>query len=198
VFVIVADQVDSSHRPDLVDETLEGLEHRYGVTLVRSFERTAGDEIQGLTDDAETALAIVLELTREGSWSVGLGLGSVREPVPDSVRAASGKAFVAARAAINAAKRAPHRVAIRGTAATAVDPAPLLDLLLQIRSRRSIEGWQVYDLLRSGLVQAEVASRIAVTTPVVSQRVWAAGIRLEEAALPSLAEVLGAAEESAG
>lgn len=198
MFVIVADQVDSSHRPDLVDETLEGLEHRYGVTLLRSFERTAGDEIQGLTDDAETALAIVLELTREGSWSVGLGLGAVRDPLPASVRAATGRAFVAARSAIGAAKRAPHRVAIRGTAATAVDPAPLLDLLLQIRSQRSIEGWQVYDLLRSGLVQSEAAHRLGVTTPVVSQRVWAAGIRLEDAALPSLAELMLAADESAG
>ena len=45
-------------------------------------DRTAGDEIQAATEDARTALAIVLHLTRDGNWSVGLGIGDVRTPCP--------------------------------------------------------------------------------------------------------------------
>ena len=34
MFVITADQVNSTGRPDLVDVTMEGLNHRYGRRLL--------------------------------------------------------------------------------------------------------------------------------------------------------------------
>jgi hypothetical protein len=197
MFVITADQIDSRHHPDLVPDTIAGLNRRHEASLLLPFERTAGDEIQGLTDKPATALAIVLELTRTSEWSVGCGVGTVREPLPDSVRAASGRAFIRAREAVGGAKKAAYRFTLardisrerRGGPAL-IDPAPILELLLAIRSRRTLESWQLYDLLAAGLTQAEAAQRLDIPVSALSGRVRSAGIRTEFAALPQLERLL--------
>lgn len=194
MFVITADQVDSRHRPDLVDITLEGLNLRYRAALTLPFEQSAGDEIQGLTADASATLEIIFELTRASQWSVGCGIGPVDEPLPKTVRAARGPAFVAARQAVTRAKQAAHRFALRTSTTTTPDPGPLVTLALALRARRTIEGWEVYDLLRAGLTQREIAQRLSVSPQAVSQRIWAANIRTELDARADLAAVLTQAD----
>lgn len=197
MFVITADQVDSRHRPDLVDVTLEGLNYRYGSALTLAFEQNSGDEIQGLTDDAEAVLDVVFELTRASQWSVGCGIGAVDEPMPTTVRAARGPAFVAARTAVTRAKQSPHRFALRSSGGAAPDPGPLMTLAIALRARRTLEGWEVYDLLRSGLTQREIAQRLGVSPQAVSQRIWAANIRTELDARSDLEAVLAQADDAA-
>lgn len=197
MFVITADQVDSRHRPDLVDVTLEGLNLRYGSALTLPFEQNSGDEIQGLTADAGAALDIVFELTRASQWSVGCGIGPIDEPVPKTVRAARGPAFVAARQAVTRAKQSAHRFALRSSGPSAADPGPLVTLAIALRARRTLEGWEVYDLLRSGLTQREIAQRLGVSPQAVSQRIWAANIRTELDARADLEAVLALANEAA-
>jgi hypothetical protein len=200
MFVITADQIDSRHQPDVVEIALEGLNHRYRSELALEFERAAGDEIQGLTGDSATALAVILELTRTNQWSVGCGIGTVRQPLPDSVRAATGRAFIRAREAVDSAKKSPYRFAIARDISRSrrgqptLDPAPLLELLLVMRSRRTLEGWQLYDLLNANLTQAEAAQRLDIPASAVSARVRSAGIRTEFAALPQLARLLAEAD----
>jgi FixJ family two-component response regulator len=138
----------------------------------------------------------VLELTRQDEWSVGLGVGGVDEPLPGTTREATGDAFVAARDAVERAKRAPHRFALTAASSAAALDGPdveaLTDLLLELRSRRSPEGWAVVDRLGPGTTQAAVAEELGITAQAVSLRAKAAGIRLEARAVPALVRVLEA------
>jgi hypothetical protein len=190
--------VNSTNRPDLVDVTMEGLNHRYGARLLLEFDRNSGDEIQALTADARAALEIVLELTRSSEWSVGCGVGSVRDPLPGNVRAATGKAFLAARGAVNAAKKRPLRFQIetRGTA-DHIDPGPFVDLLLTLRARRTVEGWQLYDLVQAGLTQREAADRLGVTPQAISLRAQSAQLRIEDDTIAPLVQALEALDRAA-
>jgi len=189
MFVITVDQVDSSHTRDAVADALASLDDR---PTVLPAERTAGDEFQTLISDAAAALATILDLTRAGRWSVGCGVGSVRTPLPASIREAAGPAFNAARAAVDRAKKRPSRFAIEAT--EAVDAATrleaLIDLLLATRSRRSPEGWQLFDLLESGLTQAAAAARLGISPQAASLRAQAADLRVEGAVTAALVTLL--------
>lgn len=145
MFVVTADQVGSRSRPDIVAPALAALNERHGELLALPADRNAGDELQALTADAATVLDIVLTLTRGDVWSVGLGIGDVRSPLPDATREASGDAFVAARAAVTRAKRTPLRFAAEAVATpeAAADVEALVALLLTLRTARSEAGWEL-------------------------------------------------------
>lgn len=190
MFVITADQVDSRTTRDRVADALARLARRDDLAL--SPERTAGDELQVLTEHPSAALEIALDLTREGSWSVGCGVGPVQHPLGPSVRAATGGAFVAAREAVGRAKSSPTRFAVRDVAGEWPHAQALIDLLLIVRERRTDEGWEIVDLLRDGSTQADAAERLGITPQAASQRARAAEWRAERAAVPALVEVLAA------
>ncbi len=160
-------------------------------------ERTAGDELQVAHPDAGAVLGIVLHLTRLGTWSVGVGAGDVDTPLPVSVRAGRGAAFIHARDAVERAKKAATRVAVTGNDLAATDAEALLRLLVELRDRRSAEGWEVHDLLADGLSQRDAARRLRITEGAVSLRAKAAGLRIEEAAVPALERVLERADRDA-
>lgn len=196
MFVITADQVDSRRRADIVAPTLEKIHDRYGERLALPPDRNAGDELQVLTADPATALDLVLDLTRDGSWSVGLGLGDVRLPLPDNTREATGDAFIAARAAVTRAKRTPTRFAVEAVAAEepAADAEALLTLLLTLREGRTAAGWELYDLVSSGLTQADAGARLGITPQSASDRARAGALRAELAAIPALTRLLARAD----
>ncbi len=190
MFVITADQVDSRSTRDLVGEVVADLNKRLKKRLTLAADRTAGDELQLLVDSAETALDVVLQLTRSGRWSVGCGVGAVAEPLPRNIREATGEAFVTARAAVDRAKRRQTRFALEGTHDSAPDAEALIDLLLVLRSRRSDEGWEIVDLVASGMTQAAAAKRLGITPQAASKRALAAELRAEQAAIPALTRML--------
>ena len=189
MFVVTADQRASRTSSDLVPEALTEISRVADGALLLDPERTAGDEIQTAVRDAGASLAIILMLTRTQVWSVGLGVGTIEEPALPSVRAARGSALVRARDAVERAKRAPGRVAITGGEGAA-DAEALLRLLIDLRDRRTDEGWEVHDLLETGLTQREVAARLGISDAAVSLRAKVAGLRVEEAAAPALRRVL--------
>lgn len=196
MFVVTADQVGSRRRADIVAPTLDALETRFADRLALPPDRNAGDELQALTADAATALDLVLTLTREGAWSVGLGIGRVRLPLPGNTREATGDAFVAARTAVTRAKRAPARFAASAEVAPepAADVEALVTLLLTLREGRTTAGWELYDLVVAGLTQAEAGARLGITPQSASDRARAAGLRVELAALPALTRLLARAD----
>ena len=196
MFVVTADQVDSRSRPDIVAPALAELNDRHGERLALPADRNAGDELQALTADPATALDIVTALARGHAWSVGLGIGDVRTPLPDATREASGDAFVAARAAVTRAKRTPLRFAAEAVAAPepADDVGALVGLLLTLRAGRSEAGWELYDLVAAGLTQAEAGARLGITPQSASDRARAAGLRADLAAQPALVRLLGTAD----
>lgn len=193
MFVLTADQVDSRHDTDRVADALAWLSAAHGDRLALPPDRNAGDELQIITAHAATALDAALSLTRSGHWSVGLGVGAVRTPLPPSVREASGPAFISARAAVEAAKKAPHRFWLDAEGQGLLDGTQvraLVELVLTVRARRSEEGWAVVDLLRDGHNQASAAARLGITPQAVSLRLSAAQWRVEEAAHPALVLLL--------
>jgi len=216
MFVVTADQKDSRSDVDRAESVLHDLNRRFGPVTELPVDRTAGDEVQALLAGASDALAMVLDLTRREHWSVGLGIGGVRTPLPEDTRAATGDAFIAARDAVVAAKRSPTRFAlavegmpepapeIMGTASPAgaapdtravADVTPdeveaLITLLLFTRDRRTEQGWEVVDRMASGGTQRDVAAALGITPQAVSTRLRTAGWRTEQAALPGLAKLL--------
>ncbi|WP_214466019.1 DNA-binding protein [Microbacterium flavescens] len=189
MFVVTADQRDSQRTADLVPAGLHAINAAAGPSLALAPERTAGDEIQTAIGDASGALEIVLQLTRLGTWSVGIGVGRVEEPLPANVRAARGPAFVRARDAVERAKRTSTRMALTAGDEGA-DAEALLRLLIELRDRRTDEGWEIHDLLAEGLTQRDAAGRLGITEGAVSLRARNAGLRTEEAAVPALQRLL--------
>jgi hypothetical protein len=191
MFVITADQIDSRHLEDLAGPTVDLLNEHYGDQLALPVDRNAGDEIQALVSDAGVALAIIVDLTRTAEWSVGCGIGRVRTPLPENTREASGPSFVAARAAVERAKKAHLRFALAGESRDdAAAAEALIELLLEIRSRRTPEGWELFDLLARGMTQTAAAAALGISPQAASQRARVAGIRTELAAIPALTAVL--------
>jgi len=200
MFVITADQVDSRHSADLVSPAVAHLDDVFRTGLALPVDRNAGDELQALVVDSATAVAMVLELTRTGDWSVGLGAGAVERPLASSTRETRGPAFIAARAAVDSAKKSPLRFAFRdGTPSTqtdATDFEALVLLLLSVRDRRTEQGWQVYDLLAQGRTQKEAADILGITPQAVSDRMSAAQVRIDLEAQAPLGRLLSRLTES--
>lgn len=194
MLVITADQVDSRHRLDVVDKTQRAIQERFGERLALDVDRNAGDEVQTVTADAEAALGIALMLQRTGEWSIGVGSGDVREPLPRAARAASGPAFFAAREAVESAKKRASRFALRSGAeretSRASDVEAMVDLLIALRVRRSAAGWELYDILQDGLTQRDAAKRLGISEPAVSSRARAAGIHPETSAVPAITRLM--------
>lgn len=194
MLVLTVDQVDSRHDEDRVAAVLERADDLAARGALLGPDRTAGDEFQLVYRDPRAALEAALELHRTGWWTIGIGTGRVRTPLPSTAREATGSAFSSARTAVEQAKRTPHRLVVTAEddPEQAEDVTALLQLLLEVRARRSPEGWAVADLLAEGLSQAEAAQQQGVTPQAVSLRVKAAGIRIDQAALPALERRLDA------
>lgn len=181
-WVILADQVSSRVSTDHVPAALARLEYTLGGRLTLPFERTAGDEIQGLCGDPATAVDAVCELTRLGGWRIGIGAGEVETPLPSSTREARGEAYLAAREAIDAARSSPTQLALVAHAGTvggndyggreqcAEDAETALWLLRGVLQQRSREGWELVDLLDRGLTGVEAATKLGISPSAVSQR----------------------------
>ena len=182
--VLTADQRGSTGGPDRVPEALETLD---GVTAERRFERTAGDEVQGVITSAEAVGAAVQALLRARGWSIGLGVGEVEEPLPDSTRAGRGPAFLHAREAVTSAKSAPWALRVVGDDPGVRALETVLWLWAAVLGRRTKGGWEVAALAldgdggavsaseaearRQALVPLERAARSALTA-ACSPEVW--------------------------
>ncbi|MGV8876193.1 MAG: DNA-binding protein [Rhodoglobus sp.] len=197
MFVITADQRNSRRTPDAVAETLNLLNTQHAGDLALPAERTAGDEVQMLVHSAHAVLTIALKLSRTQQWSIGIGIGAVPQPYGTTVRATSGDAFIAARNAIDRAKKSQAKCAIESEPfnALAANCDPLLELLILLRNRRTPNGWQLYDLLGSGITQAQAAEKLGISPQSASQRALVAGLRTEENSVAALANILSNAEK---
>ncbi|EYR64437.1 hypothetical protein N866_10880 [Actinotalea ferrariae CF5-4] len=202
MFVITADQQGSRRVGDRVDDLLARLaawqEGRAGV--VRGFERTVGDEVQCVLEDADAAVDVALLLLRWGGWSVGIGAGPVDQPLPEHARAGSGPAFVLARSAVEKAKTRgrPVPLAVDGTVPHEADDAEaVLTLLGVLRERRTTSGWEAVDALTAAgatATQERVAEDLGITQQAVSQRLRTALWAEEQAARPAAARLLRRAQ----
>jgi hypothetical protein len=192
MFVITADQIDSRNDHDRARAMIALLVEQSPESFSLPPDQTAGDEIQMLVSAEPPALDVILALHRSGHWSVGLGVGAVRTPLPASTRQATGGAFIAARDAVLRAKKTEAHFALEVGQTDAAAPGieALLTMLLLLRQRRTIQGWQAGDLFERGLAQTEIATTLGISTGAVSQRLKAAQYRVERAARPALVRLL--------
>jgi hypothetical protein len=173
VVVLTVDQNASRHGPDQVPAALDALAR---VPTRLEFDRTAGDEFQGVLDDPAALVAALEVLLRSGEWNIGIGIGEVETPLPDLARAGRGPAYVAAREAVTAAKSSPWRVRAAGRTGAVRALESAVWLWAALLARRTPRGWEVADLVDQGLTYDEAAARIGISQSAVSQRAAAAGI----------------------
>lgn len=188
-YVLTVDQRASRRSPDRVPEVLRRLNG--AVPTLLGFERTAGDEFQGLLAEPDDVVEVVLHLVRTGNWSIGVGAGPVQTPLPQSTRAGAGPAFLSARRAVDAAKQRPTRLAVRGVApADAADAQAVLAALAVIVERRSDQAWEAIALVGAGRTQAEAATELGISRQAVGQRLAAGLWDLERDLRPTAARCL--------
>jgi hypothetical protein len=188
-FVLTVDQRASRRGPDRVPEVLRMLNAT--VSTLLPFERTAGDEFQGVLAGADEVVDVVLRLVRLGDWSIGVGAGPVQTPLPASTRAGAGPAFLCARRAVEAAKQRPARLAVRGAVPVeAGDAQAVLTALAVLVDRRSDQAWEAIALVEGGRTQAEAATELGISRQAVGQRLAAALWELERELRPTAARTL--------
>lgn len=191
-YVLTVDQKASRRNTDRVGGALRELNDTVPTLLV--FERTAGDEFQGVLSEAEEVVDVVLRLVRAGDWSIGVGAGPVQTPLPATTRAGAGPAFLCARRAVDAAKQRPVRLAVRGAApADAGDAQAVLSALAVVVDRRSEQAWEAIGLVSSGRTQAEAATALGISRQAVGQRLAAGLWDLERELRPTAARLLARA-----
>ena len=174
VAVLTVDQRGSRTSDDRIPATLAALAD---AALLRPFERTAGDEFQGVLADPAGLAPIVEALLREDAWNVGIGVGAVEEPLPPHANAGRGAAYLHARDAVTSAKNSPWHLRVAGDATPAVRALETtLWRWAAVLARRTARGWQVADLVDEGLSYDEAGQRIGISQSAVSQRAQAAGI----------------------
>ncbi|NHC22638.1 transposase [Nocardioides sp. IC4_145] len=176
VAVLTIDQQRSRAGVDRVPELLAAVEALDDAPLLRPFERTAGDELQGVVDRPATLAALAGALLRQDGWYVGIGLGPVEQPLPPSARAGRGPAYLCAREAVTAAKNSPWGLRVVGDHPDARSLETTLWLWAAVLARRTQRGWEVADLVAEGLTYEQVGRRLGISQSAVSQRAQAAGI----------------------
>ncbi len=188
-YVLTVDQKGSRRTSDRVGDVLRQLND--AVPTLLAFERTAGDEFQGVLDDPDEVVDVVLRLVRAGGWSIGVGAGPVQTPLPPSTRAGAGPAYLSARRAVDAAKQRASRLAVRGAVAPdAGDAQAVLSALAVLVDRRSEQAWEAIALVGEGRTQAEAATTLGISRQAVGQRLAAGLWDLERELRPTAARLL--------
>jgi hypothetical protein len=188
--VLTVDQRSSRRAADAVPALLDRLAP---VPTLRPFQRTAGDEVQAVLDDAEAVVAALRLVLRDGGWYVGVGIGPVDVPLPRETRAGNGPAYRNAREAVTRAKSAPHRLGVVGADAYAAEQLEtVLGLWAGLLERRTDRGWEVVDALEAGLSHAQAGHRLGISQSAVTQRTQAAALSDDRRARRLAAQLLEA------
>ncbi|RPA19728.1 hypothetical protein [Gordonia sp. OPL2] len=193
MFVLTIDQRGSRTDIDRVDDLLTIAAREPG--MFRPFERTAGDEVQGVTDSAAVAARLAITLVADGHWSVGIGVGSVDLPLPTSTRSGRGPAFVEAREAVESAKRRRVPISVRGGVAPWTRHAQTAArLLADVVAGRSDHGTEAVRVMQTGVTQADGAEILGITPQAMSQRLRSARWDIDDDGHRLVTELLSRAD----
>ncbi len=174
VFVFTIDQRKSREDHDRVPEMITSLAD---LPVLRGFERTAGDEFQGVLNDGEGITTVIRRLLRDDHWNIGIGIATVEEPIPADARAGRGDAYLAARTAVTKAKSSPWNLRVVGDDQYACRQfETVVWLWAAVLARRTTGGWALADLVEQGFTYERAARELGVTQSAVSQRAQAAGL----------------------
>jgi hypothetical protein len=198
MFVLTIDQAGSRSTADRIPDLLDLLAP---IPTALPWERSVGDEAQGVLTHAGDVVDAVLLCLRSGGWYVGIGIGGVEEPFPRSPREARGSAFVAARRAVERAKKTGERAPLAveapdGGARAAAEAEGVLALLGRHVLGRSEAEWRILDLLQPGErgTQTAVARTLGISPQAVSKAAARAAWHEEHAVRPAAARLLAWAD----
>ncbi|AWB94161.1 hypothetical protein C3E78_11995 [Aeromicrobium chenweiae] len=182
------DQRRSRENADGVPGLLAALREH---VLVREFERTAGDEVQGLSDDPAVVVDVVCSVVATQDWWVGVGVGAVDEPIPRSVRASRGPALIAARAAVERSSSTAVGLAVEGEGTRHAETA--LHALARVITDRTEGGAEAVAAMAPGRTQKDVARQLGISPQALSRRLqvarWPEEQRLRDLATHLLAHI---------
>lgn len=206
---MTVDQRGSRLGPDLVPQALSALGTILAGALKPAlpFERTAGDEIQGVLETPQAVYAATRTLLRHRNWYVGIGSGPIDLPLPGRAAEGGGPAYWAARDAVNLAKTkrahspvafvphtpGPHDQEING----------ILQLLGFVLANRSERAWEALDLVTTSagegnaMSQQKAAAILGITPAALSGRLATAGLNQELMARPLVMRLLSDANSPA-
>jgi hypothetical protein len=217
MYVLTIDQRGSTSDVDRVPDLISALRNLTPVP----FERSVGDELQGVVEQAADVVDIALHALRSGHWYVGIGIGTVQLAPGASPREGSGSGFVAARRAVELAKGAAGQVPLSVVAGTMVhgkearamyqknagqeeamacsNAQAVLRLIGRLVQQRTEAQWRVVDHLRAQGdgrhgSQKQVARELGITEQSVSRAVLRSGWQEEWAARPAAAMLLDYAQ----
>ena len=195
MFVITADQRDSRTSADLVPEGIALVERVGGrpahpSCAAQRRRRTAGADRQRCGRAARSDWRCCA--TDGGAWASVPGRSS-RPCLPTSAPHAAPRSSSRGRPSSGPSPLRGRVAVAAADPVAAADAEAYLRLLVDLRDRRSAQGWEVADLLAQGLTQKRIAAELGITPTAVSLRAKAAGLRLEEAAIPALERTLAAA-----
>ena len=204
MYVLTIDQRHSRTGQDRVPRLLTALAEAE-VRCVATFERTAGDEVQGLLDDPAAVRTALLTALRDGDWHCGVGVGEVEDgSFATGTRAGRGPAYLAAREAVKAAKTMPGSVAVRvpheaGAEATAwaADCEAVWTLVAGLVLDRTEAQWRAVDAVDRSPTQAAAAEELGIKPTSVAGALRLSHIREERAAYPVLDRLLAGAHAAA-
>lgn len=192
MFVLTINQRDSREVGDRVEELIRALEP---VPTLLAFQRSFGDEAIGVVADPAPALDAAMIALRQHRWHVGIGVGPMQEPFPESIAAAEGFGLVYARRAVNRAQKTGERIplAVAGPdAEVAAEAEAVARLVGQIVSTRTEAEWAVLDLMIPGVrgQQKTIATELGITAQAVSKAVVRSNWNEEWACRPAVARLL--------
>ncbi|GAA1881242.1 hypothetical protein GCM10009715_29460 [Paeniglutamicibacter psychrophenolicus] len=196
MYVVTLKQRDRRADGDLGDEMLRTLSH---VPTLAPFQRSGPAVLVGVPERAEDAVDAVLRALRSHHWVVGLGVGSLYEPVPREAQYLQGTALGYAHTAVERSEHTGERIplsVVGPEAAIAGEAEAVLRLLGQIVSTRSVAEWAVLDLLTPGVrgQQKHVAAELGISAQAVSKAVVRSAWVEEWAARPAAARLLRGSE----
>lgn len=196
--VVILDQQDSRLGPDRVGDVLEQLDPKVRLGLLRNFVRTAGDEVQAIVGEPPALIDILEFCLRRSGWWLGIGLGGF-ESLGETARDSRGAAFVAAREAVDHAKRRRRwPVAVAGKPPELAERLQgMCDVLALITVNRTPRQWELVDAVREVDSGSQAAKRLEITPQATNRGLRAAGL-VEQEALEHEIECLAAAALSIG
>lgn len=222
MIVLTIEQKGSRREANRVPELLEKFA---GVQTIAGFERTVGDEIQGLVEGAGAACEAIRIAIRMGGWHVGIGVGQVDDDALAEIRSGTirngrGSAFLRACEAVERAKKYPVSIAViavdgagasegtdahdrtHGNGEGSLSAQAALQAVLQLIgvmvASRTPAQREVVELLAEGMTGREIATVLAISEPSVSRRRRLAHVSEEDAAWPVVENALAELDAAVG
>lgn len=159
------------------------------------FQRSGPALLLGVPEHSEDAVTAVLTALRSHRWVVGIGVGSLYEPVPREAQYLQGTALGYAHTAVERSEHTGERIPLSVVGVQtdiAAEAEAVLRLLGQVVSTRSVAEWAVLDLLTPGVrgQQKHVAVELGISAQAVSKAVVRSAWVEEWAARPAAARLL--------